>query len=188
MVIVLFRQNFRRGHQCCLLSVDSGQIGGSGGHHGFAAAHVSLNQPVHGLVLLKVGGNLINGPPLCAGQGKGQLGQKRGEVLYSIGHVGNLRAPGPHHGQTHGKNKEFLKNQPLLCHSQGIEVGGMMDGFIGVGGVAQAEPLPHLERQHLRQTVPADMERRPNGLDQNFVGNPGGETIEGQNAPGQDAG
>ena len=64
----------------------------------------------------------------------------------------------------------------------------MVDGLIGIGGVTQTEPLPHLERQHLRQTVPADMEGRSDGFDQNFVGDAGGETVQGQNTPGQNAG
>ena len=69
---MLLCQNFRRGHQSALLSVPGCTVGSRSSHHGLAAAHVTLNQPVHRGTLPEIRQNLLHRPLLGTGKGKGQ--------------------------------------------------------------------------------------------------------------------
>ena len=121
---VLLRQNFRGGHHSGLEAVFYCKISSSCRHHGFAAAHVSLNQPVHHPALCKVPHNLPDGPVLGIGEGKGQRLIKGGQIQICE-HRPGLFLPGvPQKGKAGGKEEKLLKNHPLpglrrLLHGSG---------------------------------------------------------------------
>ena len=69
---VLLCQDLRGSHQGSLLSVPGGAEGRSGGHHGLAAAHITLHQPVHGGASAQIPDDVLHCPALCPGEGKGQ--------------------------------------------------------------------------------------------------------------------
>ena len=62
--IVLLCQNFRRGHKGRLETVQVRTVRRRSGDHGLAAAHIALDQPVHGRALLKIPQYFLNSPLL----------------------------------------------------------------------------------------------------------------------------
>ena len=69
---MLLCQYFRGCHHSRLVSVLYRQVGGSGSYHGLAAAHIALDQPIHGSTPLQIGGNVRNCPALGAGEPEGE--------------------------------------------------------------------------------------------------------------------
>src|SRR6266576_4265229 len=76
---MLLGENFRRGHDCGLQAVLDRAQRGEHGNDGLAAAHVSLQQPVHRMRLRKISFNFFPYPLLRASQLERQsLDQYRG--------------------------------------------------------------------------------------------------------------
>ena len=69
---MLLCQDFRRCHKGALFSVPGSAVCCCGGHHGLAAAHITLNQPVHRCPLPEVPEDFLHSPLLGTGKGKGQ--------------------------------------------------------------------------------------------------------------------
>ena len=65
---MLFGQDFRGHHQSGLATAFGCTIGGSGGNHGLAAAHIALHQPVHGDWAGQIRSDLRDDPLLRAGE------------------------------------------------------------------------------------------------------------------------
>ena len=78
---MLLRQDFRGGHQCALLAVLGGAVSRRGGYHSLAAAHVALDQPVHGAAFAEIRQNFLHRPPLGSRQGKRQGRIERSHVI-----------------------------------------------------------------------------------------------------------
>ena len=69
---MLLCQNFRRGHKGRLETVQVRTVRRRSGDHGLAAAHIALDQPVHGNALSQVLRDFPDGPLLGTGEGKGE--------------------------------------------------------------------------------------------------------------------
>ena len=75
-MVVLCRQYLGGGQYGSLFAVINCTKTGQGGHQCFAAAHVALQQALHGVRLGQVVENFLAGTFLCAGQFEGQLGDE----------------------------------------------------------------------------------------------------------------
>ena len=128
---MLLRQDFRGGHQGGLKAVPGGGIGGSRRHHGFAAAHVSLNQAIHGTPLPEIRQNIFDSPLLGPGKFKGQCLVEFRQIQLGIGDHLFFRPGGPHQGQPRRKHEEFLENHPFLCLGRLFHGLGLVDGPVG---------------------------------------------------------
>ena len=73
---VLLGQDFGGRHQCALPAGVDGDAGRQRGHHRLAAAHVALQQAVHGLHAAQVARNLFAHAALRAGELERQHGQQ----------------------------------------------------------------------------------------------------------------
>ena len=73
---VLLGQDLGGRHQRALPAGVDGHAGGQRRHHRLAAAHVALQQAVHGLGARQVGGDFLAHAALRAGQVEGQRGQQ----------------------------------------------------------------------------------------------------------------
>ena len=127
---VLPGENFRGGHQHGLVSVGHRQQHGVDGHHGLAAAHVALQEPVHGQRAGHVGGDLGDRPLLARGQLEGEEAADAGVDLGR-----GLQGRGlplvvlllPLDGQRQLQNQQLLIHQPPPGAVQTLLVGGKMD-------------------------------------------------------------
>ena len=90
---VLGGQNLGGGHEGALVAVFRGHVDARRGHKGFAAAHVPLQQPVHGPLCRHVGTDFGGGPPLGPGGGEGQAVPEGGEAGGLHGCAALHRAP-----------------------------------------------------------------------------------------------
>ena len=70
-VVMLISQNFGWGHHTGLGTVGNGQQHRNKRYNGFAASHVSLQEPVHLLACVAVGIDFAKNPLLGTGQRKG---------------------------------------------------------------------------------------------------------------------
>ena len=180
---VLLRQNFRGSHQRRLAAVPGGQIGGGRRHHGFTAAHVALNQPVHGGAPAEIPADIRNRPPLGAGEGEGQRIQEGRQVQIGVG-GGFHRLPGrPHHGKAGGEYEKFLEGHPPPGLPDLLHVPGHMDGPVGPVRREQVVALPDLRRQHLLRRV-AQGHGLLHRLHHGAVGQPRRQRVQGQDPPG----
>ena len=113
------------------MAVADGQVGSCRGYHGFAAAHITLDQPVHRCTPLQVVADVPDGPGLGTGEGKGQGLVKAGKVTIIIRRGLLLGSFCPHKGKTGGKHKKFLKNQPPLGKLCFFHSSRFVDGIVG---------------------------------------------------------
>ena len=79
-LMVLLCQNLRRCHQRRLTAIDGCKIRGCRRHHGLAAAHIALHQPVHRRAFSEISQNLIHSFFLGTSERKGQRIQKRLQI------------------------------------------------------------------------------------------------------------
>ena len=148
---VLHRQNFGRGHQGALPAVQGGQVDARRRHQGFAAAHIALQKTVHGGGAAQVGGDLLGGPALGAGGGKGQAGPERLQRARLHGGGGALLAPAAAEGEGQLQAQQLLKNQAAAGGGDLLRPGGAVDHPHGGPLVRQAIPAAHLRGQGVRQ-------------------------------------
>ncbi|MNV46390.1 hypothetical protein D3C71_1382200 [compost metagenome] len=93
---MLLGQDFGRRHQRALPTRVHRQTGGQGRDHGFARAHIALQQPVHGHLAGQVGGNFFAHAALGGREAEGQHGQQL--LMQRQGTVGGFL--GAQHGRT----------------------------------------------------------------------------------------
>ena len=117
---MLFGQDFGGCHQRALPACVHAQCGCQRGHHGFARAHIALEQTVHGHGAGHVGRDLGAHTLLGAGQCKGQgvqetLVQRAGAA--GRGQYGRFeRCPGASRLQLRELlGQEFFRFEPLPC-------------------------------------------------------------------------
>ena len=118
---MLLGKNLRGRHQSGLSAIPRGAVGGGRRHHGLAAAHVSLHQPVHGDSPAEILQNFPHRPALGAGEGKGQTIIKGRHVKIRIGLRFLFLPGGAHQGKAGGEYEKLLEDHPLfrqlrLCH------------------------------------------------------------------------
>ena len=176
-------QNFRRGHQGRLPSALGGEPHAPRCHHGLAAAHISLAQPVHGPPGFHVRHRLRNGPALGLRKREGEGLVKFLHVRRLAGRPRHIRAPGAEHLQPAGEDEQLLKHHPPPGQVQRLRVRRKVDILIGVSAVAQLMFLPHRVRQAVGQQVAALGQPLAHGPVQKILTHPGGEGINGHNMP-----
>ena len=132
---VLLGQDFRRGHDARLTAIVHGQQGGQQGHHGFAAAHIPLQETVHVLAVPRVFPDFADDPLLGPGQLKGNpLGI---EAVEGLSHLREgdpwqvLRLGVAVLNQEKLEEEEFFKLQPEAPEPLGIHVLRLVDLFQG---------------------------------------------------------
>ena len=184
-LVMLLSQDLRRRHQCRLLVIVSRQIGRSGSHHSLAAAHIALDQAVHGRAPAHIGSDFVDGPLLSARQGKGQRPVKGLQIGIFIRGSGFLCPSRPEQAQACGEHKELLKDQPPLCQLRLLYGGRLVDGIIGPFRRQDAVLAAHRLRNDLRRHI-ADSQRLPHRLEHSGVGQSRRQRIDRQHAPGGD--
>ena len=175
---MLLSQDLCGCHQRRLAVIVGSAVSRCRSHHGFAAAHVALNQPVHRSAFLEIPDNFIHSPLLGTGEGKGQTGIEGLHVQVLIGGDFYLLPGSPHQGKTCGKNEEFFKNQPFFCHFRLGHAAGLMDGKIGPVCRQDAVALPDLLGDDLRRRI-ADGQSLSHRLQDGGVGQPCCQRIQG---------
>jgi len=141
---MLLGQNLGRGHQGALLPGRHALGRSQGGHHGFARAHIALQQPVHGHGARQIVRNFFHHPALR----RCQLERQRCQQLrrQSL----RLRLDGQHGGAQRGAlllglglrqllRQQFLGFQPLP--SRMGSVFQLRQGHIGRGVVQKMHGL-----------------------------------------------
>ena len=124
-------QYLRGGHQRRLPAVLGGKPDTGCRHHGLAAAHVALHQPVHGPAPGHVTHGVVNGPALGLRQREGQ-GAVKGVHVHGAAHRPcHVLPPVAQKLQAAGQQKKLLKHQPPPGHLQCLKGGGEVDVLIG---------------------------------------------------------
>jgi hypothetical protein len=120
-------QNLRRGHEHRLIAVRHGQQHRIDGHDGLAAAHVALQQAVHGQGLAHVAGDLGNRLLLPGRQLEGQEPADAGVDLrggLQGRRLPQLVLPVAADGHRQPQEEKLLVDQPSPGRLQGIAVVG----------------------------------------------------------------
>ena len=171
---MLGSQNLGGGQQRCLIAAaDAGPDGGCR-HQRFAAAHIALQQAVHGLPARHVGQDLRHGPPLGPGGGEGQRVPERLRVEKLHRCPGGGAAPVLHPADAQLQNEQFFVDEPPPGRKGGFLALRAVDGPHGLCLGEQAVFLAHLRRQRIGQklgmgeqladTPGDDAARKPIGL------------------------
>ena len=178
-LIMLLCQDFRRRHQCRLMMIIGCQIGRCSGHHGFAAAHIALNQSIHGNAPAHISGNFGNGTFLRPGEIKGQRSKERLYIQICI-RGGGFSGPGcPQQGKTCGEDEEFLKYQPSLGQLRLLHGGRLMNGIISPLCRQNTVLPPHCFRKDLLRHV-TNGQRLIHRLENGSIGQSCRQGINGQ--------
>ena len=183
--VVLLGEDFCGGHQRRLKPVFHGADHRRRGHHGLAGAHIPLDQPVHGLSGGEVGQNLADGPPLGPGEVEGQFPIERRQVQVPVGRAGAVLPAAAELPDPYGQEEQLLKGQTPPGHVQLLLAGGEMDLLIGVLHPAELVILEDLVRQGVLQQVSAGGKPLVHRPDEHGLGDPGGEGVDGHDAPGE---
>ena len=184
---MLLGQQLRGGHQGALEAAPRGQPGSKGRHHGLAGAHVPLHQPVHRRAGGGIRRHLLHHPPLGAGEGEGQQRLKLCQGRAPERRSRRLFPPGTQQRQAAGKGKQLFEDQPppgLLQRGLALR---KVDAAAGAGRAAQAVIPQHLRRQALRRLVRARLHAAQGQSCQQVVGDPFGQGVDRQDAPGEAA-
>ena len=150
---MLFGQQLGGGQQGPLVPRADGCPEGGGGHQGLAAAHVPLQQAVHGGLAGHIGQDLVHRPALGPGGGKGQAGPEGPRIGPAHGRPGGGAAPVFQAAHPQLQHQQLLKDQPPpgLLHRLGG--GGHMDVPHGLGLAGQAVFLQQGRGQGLAQQL-----------------------------------
>ncbi len=175
-------------HQSRLDAVFRRQIRSRGSHSGLAAAHVALEHPVHHPAGAKVAADIRKRPLLRAREREGQRRAEGRKVQICKGLPALLRPAAPHQPEAQGEDEELFKDQTVSCLLERFKAGGLVDVCIGEGRVTQAVLPAQGKRQQLRQAVAAQGKRLRDRAGDKVVVEARGETVNGHDAPGENAG
>ena len=182
-LVVLPGQDLRGGHQCRLAAVFHHEVHACGSHHGLAGAHVPLAQAVHGGAGAHIREGFLHTAALCIRQGKGQGAVKALHIHVAAGGHGDHFPAAAQALEADGEEKQLLKGQPPSGDVQGLGAFREVDIFIGIPDAAQVVGLADIVRQHVRENVGARIQPLADGPGEHQLGNPGGEGIDGDDAP-----
>ncbi len=163
--------------------ISGGAVHRRRGHHGLAAAHIPLDQAVHGGPGRKVPEDVLHRPALGPGEGEGQGGIEGLHIQIEIG-LGPLLRPGrPHQREARREYEKLLKDQPFLGLFRLLHGARLVDDPVGLLRREDFIFLPDLPGQNLRRRI-AHRKRLPDQLQQHLVGQPRRQRIDGQHLPG----
>jgi len=114
---VLLGQHFGGCHEQALAAGPRNEQGGSKGHHGLAAAHVTLQQSLHGRRAGQIRKHGPDGAFLGRRGRKGQRGSRRREhrlAIDSTAPARGLAGAGPFQGQPDLHHEQILEGETLL--------------------------------------------------------------------------
>ena len=173
-LVVLGGQDLRGGHEGRLGPGLDYRPAQGGGHGGLAAAHVPLDEAVHGAVPGHVGDGLRDGPPLGAGEPEGQQVLKF--LWEAVGQgVGVSGAPPLFDGhEPQLQHQELLEDQPAPGDVQVPGGPGEVDVLQGVAQVAQLVLLPDGLGEGVVDGLGQQLQGRPYGGGDHPGGEPGG--------------
>ena len=147
---VLLCKNFGRRHKSRLMPVLYCAEACGGCHHRFAAADVSLHEPVHRTAGRKVAQNIVNCRLLRVCQPEGKKSVKRLHMLrvhcLCMQRLA-LRADG---GKPGGEDEKFFEHQPPARFLQIVERRRKMDRLIGKARRTEVILLLHRRGQNIR--------------------------------------
>ena len=114
-VLMLRRQNFRGCHQCALQVVLNGEVAGRCCHGCFTAAHIALQQTVHGRDAAEVAGDLGDRLLLSLRHLKreGVVERRHVHRVHCIGGAGAVALTADEHAQL--KLKQFIERKTAAC-------------------------------------------------------------------------
>ena len=156
---MLLGQDLGRRHEGAAESVFPGGPDQRRGHHGFAAAHVALDQAVHDIAGREISQSLAHGPALGAG-GPEREGCVELLDIHGLQAAALLFDPAlTHLAKRAGQNEELLKHQAAPGNVQRLEIGGEVDVLKGVARCAEFLRPADLLRQQLGKFLPAALQR-----------------------------
>ena len=171
-------QNFGGGQQRGLISRPDAGPDGGGGHQRFAAAHVALQQAVHGSLARHVGQNFAHGPALGTGGGEGQAFPERPRVGQPHGCAGGGSTPVFHAADAQLQHQQFFIDEPPPGCIGFVLGGRAVDGPHGIRLGEQAVFLQHLRRQRVGQKFRVG-QQLPHALGDGIAGQALGLGVDG---------
>ena len=185
ILVMLPRENLRRGHERRLPAVLSGEPDARGGDHRLAAADVALTETVHRAARAHVGDGITDGAALRPGERKGQAFIKRLHIERAAGGPRDVPAPRAQQLQPAGEQEQLLEGETAARRLQRLRRGGKVDVLIGEADVAQLVGAAHLVGQDVRQQLAAGVEPLPHGAREQQLADPGRQRVDGHDAPRQ---
>ena len=142
----------RRQKRCLIPGPDAGPDGRSG-HQRLSAAHVALQEPVHGGLTRHIGQDLFHGPPLCTGGRKGESVPEGGGVGLLHGCAGGGCAVVLHPPDAQLQDQQLFVDEPPPRREGLLLRGRAVDGPDGVGLGEQAVFFQHPGGQGVGQKL-----------------------------------
>ncbi len=183
-VIVLLRQNLRRGHEGGHIAVFGTVPDERRGDQGLAAADVALDEPVHHRAGVHVPDSVLHGAALRPGglEGQGRPEAVKPALLHAD--AGFPRPLAPHTPQGAGEDEELLKDEPPPCQLQRLEIRREVDVLIGVARLRKTAALPHRMGQDVRQLLQAGVQSLAYRLLHDALAQSRGDAVDWHDAPG----
>ena len=182
---VLGGKDLGGGQQGRLIAAADARPDGGGGHQRFAAAHVALEQPVHGLFARHVGQDLVHGPPLCSGGGEGQGVPEGVRVQPLHGGPGGGAAPVLHPADAELQHQQLFVDEPPPCCESSVLTFRAVDGPHRIRLGEQTVFFPHLLRQRVGQQLRVG-QKLPDAFRDEAAGNALGLGVDGLKRRGGD--
>ena len=182
--IVLLGKDFCRGHEGALKTVFRGHVDGGGGDHRFARADVALHEAVHRALTCQVARDIADGAALCAGEGKGERGEKGRKVDFFALFSRDERAALAQELEAEREQEKLFERKAAARGGEGFVVCGEVDVFVGKAGVAELVGEADVLRKDVRKFVDAGGEALFDGLIEHRLADARGERVDGHDAAG----
>ena len=130
----------------------------------FARADVALHEAVHRALTCQVARDIADGAALCAGEGKGERGEKGRKVDLFCTFSRDERAALAQELEAEREQEKLFERKAAARGGEGFVVCGEVDVFVGKAGVAELVGEADVLRKDVRKFVDAGGEspvRRP---------------------------
>ena len=181
---VLLGQDFGGCHEGGLIAALCHEPHAGRAHHRLAAAHIPLEQAVHGDAAGQVTSRVLCRPPLSAGELEGQQGVKVTQVAAGAADALLLCPPLAEERQADGEVEQLLEDQSPPGNGQLLPRRREVGDADGVGAGGQVVALADGLGQVLRPLRPGLFQAPGHGAGQQVVGDAGGQGVDGHDAAG----
>ena len=182
--IVLLGKDLGRGHEGALKTAFRGHVDGGGGDHRFARADVALHEAVHRALAGQVARDIADGAALCAGEGKGERGEKGQKVDFFTLFSRDERAALAQELEAEREQEKLFERKAAARGGEGFVVRGEVDVFVGKAGVAELIGEANVFGQNVGQLVDTGGKTLLDGLAEHRLANARGERVDGHDAAG----
>ena len=181
---MLLGKDFCRGHEGALKTIFRGHVDGGGGDHRFARADVALHEAVHRALTCQVARDIADGAALCAGEGKGERGEKGRKVDFFTLFSRDERAAFAQELETEREQEKLFERKAAARGGEGFVVCGEVDVFVGKAGVTELVDEADVLRKDVRKFVDAGGKALFDGLIEHRLADARGERVDGHDAAG----